>query len=48
MTPTLIIIADIKTLKVEKRIKLSFKVMKVARLAIVMVAIEEVKPLAIY
>lgn len=48
MTSILTVIADIKISMVEKTIKLSFKVVKVVRLAIIVVAIEEVKFLAVH
>lgn len=48
MTSILTVIADIKISMVKKTIKLSFKVVKVMRLAIIVVAIEEVKFLAVH
>ena len=42
------VIADIRTPIVEKTIKLSFKVVEIVGLAVVVVAVEEVKPLAVH
>lgn len=48
MIPTSTVIANIRILIVKKTTKLSFKVVKVARLAVVVIVIEEIKFLVVY
>lgn len=48
MTLTLTVIADIRIAIVKKTTKLNFRVIKVKKLAVVIIAIEKIKLLVVY